>query len=500
VKSLLILSFAGLAACATRTAPLFLPAASPASLMAQQAPALDLRQALASDPPLPGEEENGWTGLEPADPEPGSGPHDGHASGGASRDVAALLSRPLDAQSAVEVALRNNRDLRATVKDVGIARGRQAQAGLLPNPQIEAEKPLEPEILSEFGVEYDLTHALLTPLRSNAAAADVDAARLKLARTAVELAFAVQAAFYEAVSAEQKLTVAQRTLDALAAGRDAARALLEAGNVPALTVATQEAAYERARVLVAQLQLDVAASREALHRTLGLHGSQTTYRLAGQLAPAPETVVVPATLETQAVQASLELAETRARLLGLSRRTGLERAEGWLPDVSVAVRAGELQHADGGHKERRWAGGLALSIPLFNRNQGTLRATEAEFDGLQDRYEGMAIRVRSAAREARNRLISAHARARQYHTVILPAQGRVTEQTLLQFNAMQVGVFQLLIARRDELDVQIANIETLREFWTAAAGLEAVLAGARPAEVSSMTTQFSTAAESGGGH
>jgi len=63
-----------------------------------------------------------------------------------------------------------------------------------------------------------------------------------------------------------------------------------------------------------------------------------------------------------------------------------------------------------------------------------------------------------------------------------------------------VGVFQLLIARRDELDVQIANIETLREFWTAAAGLEAVLAGARPAEVSSMTTQFSTAAESGGGH
>lgn len=496
LKSLLIVLLAGLAACATRSLPAATSATSPASSMADQAPAWNLRKTLGADPPLPGDTDNGWAGLDPTEAPPDRASH----ALGSSADVATLLSRPLDVHSAVQIAMLNNRELRATVKDVNISRGRYAQAGLLPNPQVEAEKPIEPEIRSEFGIEYDVTHALLTPLRTKAAAAEVDAAVVNLERAAVELRYKVQSAFYEAQAAEQKLAVARRTLDALAAGRDAARALFEAGNVAALTVASQEAAYERARILVAQLELNLASSREALHRTLGLHGSQTTYRLASVLPPSPETVVVPATLETRAVEASLELAEARARLVGLSRRTGLVSAEGWLPDVSVAVRAGELQHADDARREVRWAGGLAVSIPLFNRNQGTVRAIEAEFDGLQERYEGIAIQVRSAAREARNRLTSAHTRARHYHTVILPAQRRVTEQTLLQFNAMQVGVFQLLVARRDELQTEIANIETLREFWTAAAGLEAVLAGARPAGVNAASTPFSISAQAAGGH
>ena len=77
----------------------------------------------------------------------------------------------------------------------------------------------------------------------------------------------------------------------------------------------------------------------------------------------------------------------------------------------------------------------------------------------------------------RSRVVSAHARARQYQDVILPAQHRVTEQTLLQYNAMQLGIFQLLEARQAELRVELEHVETLREYWTAAAELRALLAG-----------------------
>jgi cobalt-zinc-cadmium efflux system outer membrane protein len=85
--------------------------------------------------------------------------------------------------------------------------------------------------------------------------------------------------------------------------------------------------------------------------------------------------------------------------------------------------------------------------------------------------------VRSAAREIRNRVVSAHGRARQYQEVIAPAQRRVTEQTLLQYNAMQLGIFQLLEARQAELDVELEYIETLREYWSTVARLGALLAG-----------------------
>src|SRR5512134_2660922 len=47
-----------------------------------------------------------------------------------------LLAQPLDANAAVRLALLNNRELRATLREMGIARGRLIQAGLLPNPTV----------------------------------------------------------------------------------------------------------------------------------------------------------------------------------------------------------------------------------------------------------------------------------------------------------------------------------------------------------------------------
>lgn len=417
-----------------------------------------------------------------------------------SQEVRTLVERPMDVDAAVRIALLNNRELRATVHEMGIARGRYVQATLLPNPVVETERPIEPEIRYEAGVEYDLTHALLTPLRARAARTEVDAARYRTARAVIDVGFAARSAFHSAQAAAQRLAVARRTLDALAAGRDAARALLEAGNVPALTVASQEAAYERARALVSQLELEVAATREALNRTLGLHGTQTSWQLAGVLSPVPDQHVIATDLESKVLAASSELAETRSRLDGVARRTGVARAEGWIPDVAVVVRAGEVKHDAGAHAERRWAGGLQLSVPLFNRNQGTTHALGAEFDGLLERYQGAAIDARSASREARNRLVSAHARARQYETVILPAQRKVTQQTLLQFNAMQVGVFQLLVARRDELEVELAYIDTLREYWISAAALDALVAGGRPSLATSSGVRISNQSQPEGGH
>jgi outer membrane protein TolC len=64
--------------------------------------------------------------------------------------------------------------------------------------------------------------------------------------------------------------------------------------------------------------------------------------------------------------------------------------------------------------------------------------------------------------------------------VIVPAQARVAEQLLLHYNAMQIGVFELLQARREQLDLQLAYVDTLREYWTNLAALQALLAGHTP--------------------
>lgn len=229
------------------------------------------------------------------------------------------------------------------------------------------------------------------------------------------------------------------------------------------------------------------------------------WRVETELGPVPEKTSIQSDLESQALRANLDLSEARHRLEGLARRTGLARTEGWLPDIALDAHGlrgnPEDDKAAAGDPNWRFGAGISVGVPLFNRRQGTITALEAEFDALMERYHGMAIDLRSAAREARNRVESAHARARHYQQIIVPAQERVTEQTLLQYNAMQVGIYHILQARREALDVKLAEVETLREYWSAVAELEAILAGKRvePGAGASKVS-LGPSGESPGGH
>lgn len=416
--------------------------------------------------------------------------------------VRGALAAPLDADTAVRLALLNNRSLRAELREMGVARGQLVQAGLLPNPRVEAEFLPERNTALELRVEYDLHGLLLAPLRSRAAEAGMQAARYRSAASVVNLGFEVRAAFYALQAAEERLAVGQRSLDTFAAGRDFARALVEAGNLPPLDASTQEAAYQQARITVAELELDVLDRREALHRLLGLHGEETRWTTRGTLAPPPETLTLPARAETQALTANLEAAALRSQMEGAARRAGVARATGLIPEIAVDVHALTGDPSQGGSLGSNWnfGAGVALALPLFDRQQGRAREFAAEFDGLMERYVGLGIDLRSEVREARNRLVSTHARARQYGGVILPARQRVLEQTVQQYNAMQAGVLQLLEARRAQLDAELAAIEMRRMYWTAAAAFEALLAGGRVRAQSATTARSMMTPTTSGGH
>lgn len=400
-------------------------------------------------------------------------------------DVRKLLSAPLDVERAVRVAVLNNRELRARLREVGVARGQLIQAGLLPNPRAEAELLPERNTQVELRLEYDLTQAVLAPMRGHAAEPELEAARYRAAAAVVELGYRVRVAFHRVQAALQRLALGHQLLDAAAAAHEAAQALFDAGNVQELALATSDVAYQKARILVAQLELDVATERERLARLLGSHAGDPAWQVETTLAEVEETPAVPAGLETRALRASLQLLETRHRLEGLARQSGVTRTAGWLPDIAVDVHMLEGDPGDeppGDEDEGpRFGAGVSLTIPLFDRKQGDRVALEARFDALRERYYGMAVDVRSAAREAASRVSSFHARARQYQNVIVPAQRRVTQQTLLQYNAMQIGVFDLLAVRRDEVDVELAYVDTLRDYWSAVAELDALLSGVRVA-------------------
>jgi outer membrane protein, heavy metal efflux system len=390
-------------------------------------------------------------------------------------DVRELLKSPIDADTAVRIALLNNRDLRASLRDLGIERGNLVQAGLVPNPtfQFDIRKATRKNLplQQDYYVEYELTKAVLTPKRAGVAESELDAARYRVASEVVGKAYETRAAFYALVAAEQRFAIAQKNLDALAAARDAAVAMTNAGNIPAIDLASQIAAYESARARTGEIELELLEHREEMQTLLGLAGPETTWTAKASFTDLPDDAGVPEDIERDVIVASLDLAQTKKRLEAIGKRTGLSRLSGWLPDIVVD---GHLEQ-DFNYWER--GAGASIRLPIFDHNQGLTAAYQAEFDGLMERYYGLAITLRSAARRARNHVISAYTRAKQYEQTIVPARSAVLQQTLLQYNAMQVGVFHLLQARTQELETKLAQIDTLREFWTAHAAMDALLAG-----------------------
>jgi outer membrane protein TolC len=388
--------------------------------------------------------------------------------------VQRLLAQPLTAENAVRIALLNNRDLRAELVGLGVARGELVQASLFPNPEIEAQVRF-PENSNEesrwdLGVGFDITRAILIGKKRGVAEAELEAARYRVAGATLD-GYEVRLAYYEMQTVQQQLELLRTALAAFGASYEAAKALHAAGNVTDLDVSNEEAAYEATRVAVAETEAELLDRRERLNVLLGLFGRETTWEIGTRMPEPTAEIGEMDKLESQAIDASIDLAETRATLTAAARRVGLTQSQGWLPDLSLGV------HAD--RESDVWAVGPALSgtLPLFDQQQGNVLSRRSEFEALRERYVAHAVLIRAAVRAAHARALSAEARVLQYRETVLPLRERVVKETVLQYNAMQVGVFQLLQARRDQIEAGRMYLQTLLEYWQARAALDQLIAG-----------------------
>jgi outer membrane protein, heavy metal efflux system len=77
-------------------------------------------------------------------------------------------------------------------------------------------------------------------------------------------------------------------------------------------------------------------------------------------------------------------------------------------------------------------------------------------------------------------VLGAQDRARYYRDILLPLHERVVSEGQLQYNAMQIGIFQLLRDRAQQIEAGVAYVEELRDYWVARADLAQILSGRLP--------------------
>lgn len=393
-----------------------------------------------------------------------------------SRDaVRQLLSQPLTAENAVRVALLNNAELQAAFEELGIARASLVSALRLPNPVAEGSVRFRKtrSATLDFAVTEDLSQLIFLPLRSAVAEAQLDAAKLVVAGRTLDLVLQVRSAFYGYLADRQLLELRRTVLDALGAAAKVASSLHEAGNVTELDRDTEQVLFEEARVNYESAQTALGASRERLSALLGLWGTSSEWTVEGRLNdPTPEPLS--RDLEAKAIERSLDLSIIERRFVAAAKRSNLARAEGLLPELKAGVTAER--------EEREWSyGPLAeLQVPLFYQGQGEVARARAEMRRQQQLLKARAVQIRAAARTAAVRVAAGRERALYIKNVLLPARERILNQTQLQYNAMSVSVFQLLLARRDQIEAARSYVEALREYWVARAEAEQLRSGRLP--------------------
>ncbi|MCI0364478.1 MAG: TolC family protein [Phycisphaerales bacterium] len=401
--------------------------------------------------------------------------------------IQSMLEQELTADEAVQIALLNNRDLQAVYEDLNIAQADLVQAGLLRNPIFSGEVRFATSgggTGAVLDVAQDFVSLLWLPLRQARAEAAFEAAKVRVTAAVLDTAFATRLAFYDYQAAEQTREMRATVLEATSASYDLAKRLREAGNNRDLDVANERALYEQSKVNLAATEALAINLRERLNVLMGLWGAQTQWGTATRLPELPDQEQPTDGIERQAIQASLDLSILRRQTEVAARALGIARPLGWLDDAEIGVAA--EREVEGG-----WSVGpsLALPIPLFDQGQASVGRAQAQLRQAAERYIARAVEIRSRVRAAQSAVLSAYDRARYYQHIILPLRQRIVEETQLQYNAMQVSPFELLQAKRDQINTGAEYIMALRDYWQARAGFDHILRGRMtPFERTSMTS------------
>jgi cobalt-zinc-cadmium efflux system outer membrane protein len=97
---------------------------------------------------------------------------------------------------------------------------------------------------------------------------------------------------------------------------------------------------------------------------------------------------------------------------------------------------------------------------------------------------GVAIDIRAEVNAVRDRLIAARRTVEFYQGSILPTRRNLTRLAQVQYDAMLLGVYQLLQIRQQEVGAMAEYLNALRDYWTARSDLEHAVGGRLPVAAS----------------
>lgn len=397
----------------------------------------------------------------------------GEQSGVAKARVTELLEQPLTADSAVEIALLNNRGLQANYAELGIAEADLIRAGRLANPSFSFGRLSGGGAVEiDRAVLFDVLGLLTMPLAQQVEQHRFGQTQLQAATDTIRVATEARKAFFEAVTAQQLVGYFGQVQEAADASSELARRMLAAGNFNKLAQLREQSFQADATAQLARARHQAVVARERLIRVLALSGEQLAFTLPVRLPDLPKAPVEPQDAEQTAMDKRLDVLMAKRATEATAQSLGLTKSTRFIDVLNVGY-----QNQNNTGEGRKNGYEIALELPLFDF--GTARVARAEATYMQsvNRTAQVAIDARSEVRESWSAYRAAYDLAKHYRDEVVPLRQRISDENLLRYNGMLASIFDLLANSREQITSVTAAVEALRDHWLAETNLRSATSG-----------------------
>lgn len=381
---------------------------------------------------------------------------------------------------AIAQALVRNRDLRVSRIDIDISRGRLQQAQRYPfNPELSLEGDggrgvgrEEPVRRGVGGGKVGLSQVIEVRgqrgLRVRGAEADLARSQWTARDTERDVVAEVTRAFTELLIAQERITLAREALTLSENLRNAAKTLVDAGDVPELDLLRADVEVRRAENRL-RLEETVAAT---IARTLALLvglPADVSVSATGSLLLDP----VPGTMQELLDRARANRPDLKAaEAASTSARAALRLTETERFFPSVTVSAGYAEALDFDARNRTALVGVSVPLPFWNRREGDIKAAEAEVAKQAAQGERLAAQIDKEVTTAFQQFAATQQMVERYLRQIVPAQQQTARLVEDGYRLGQLRLTEALLAQRDFIEARTAYLEAIGSYNTARADLQ----------------------------
>jgi len=386
----------------------------------------------------------------------------------------------------VEFSLRNNGDLNAFREEKGIRDAAKTRAGLFPNPTLELEGGTGAltgsgaENTLSLGISQEFVLAGKRGKRLAVAEHELEMYRWQLADRERVVREEVKTAFYDAILAQQRINLSDRSIALTRQLLDVTKERLAAGDIPELEMNLVQVELARSEGTRIDVERTLQQNQAKLWTVMGL--------------PRGENPAIVGDLETE-ISMAKNLADLKQlahgkrpdlKALEAEKSRGdadivLSQAEG-IPNLTAGLAfkrdatAIEVGGVEG--KDTAYTIGLKLSmpIPLFDRNQAGVHEARAKRNSTDSRLSAAVRTVERDVETAYVGFLNADKVLALYRTSIIP---QLEENLKLTQEAYRLGEVAILVVIQEQkkfIEVNEAYLTALHSRQIALVKLESAVA------------------------